>query len=59
MVSTTSILKNISIRDKNLSRKLVDALENAKGKPGIDVQYKRKCIEVKGDKIKELFGESK
>lgn len=58
-MATKSILKNITIRDKHLSRNLVNALEHAHKKTSANVSYQRKCTEIKGDKIKSMFGEQK
>lgn len=55
-MATSSICKNISVKNRNQCRALVNALENASKKCAIDVQIGKKCREVKGEKIKELFG---
>lgn len=56
-MATKSIIKNIDIRDRKLCRTFVSALENAQGKKGKDVTLSRSFTEVRGEKIKELFGE--
>lgn len=55
-MATKSITKNITFKDKTLSKNLVVALENAKKKTSKDVVIKKQCEEVKGDKIKQMFG---
>lgn len=55
-MATKSILKNVSISEKQFARTFVQALEEAE-----DVKYKpakltRECKEITGDKIKEFFG---
>lgn len=58
-VATKSITKNVDIRDKKLCRTFVDALENAEKKHAKEVSLSRSFKEVKGSKIKELFGDNK
>ncbi len=55
-MATKSILKNINIRNKNLCRNFVNALENAEGKKAKEVVLSRSCTEIKGEIIKEIFG---
>ena len=55
-MATKSILKDIDIREKHMGRKLVNALENAKGKQGKEVSFSKACSTIKKGKIKELFG---
>ncbi len=55
-MATKSILKNINIRNKSLCRNFLEALENAEGKKGKKVILSKPCIEIKGEKIKEIFG---
>ncbi len=57
-MATSSITQNIVIRDKKGSQKLISALENADKKSSQQVVLKQAHREIKGDKIKELFGES-
>jgi len=56
-MATKSIIKNVDIRDKKLCGSFVAALENAQNKRSKEVAMSRSVTEVKGDKIKELFGE--
>lgn len=56
-MATKSILKNIDIKQKNLGRSLVVALENASGKTSKDVKLSRTYKDIRGDKIKEIFGD--
>lgn len=58
-MATKSILKNITIREKHLSRTLISALENAQDKPCKNVEYSKRVVELKGNKIKDLFGVNK
>ncbi len=57
-MATKSILKDITIRDKQLAHSFVSALdqvEHSKYKP---IQITREHKELTGDKIKEFFGKS-
>ncbi len=54
-MATKSILKDIDIREKHMGRKLVNALENAKGKHSKVVEFSRACSTIKKGQIKELF----
>lgn len=57
-MATKSILKNVVIRDKNVCRSLVSALENAQNKRSKDVRLKKKCTDLKNpDEIRTIFGE--
>tara|TARA_Y100001933_G_C18957377_1_gene546582 strand:+ start:874 stop:1044 length:171 start_codon:yes stop_codon:yes gene_type:complete len=56
-MATKSILKDIDIREKNLGRSLVHALENAEHATGKVVKYSRSFKEIKKDQIKKLFGD--
>lgn len=56
-MATKSILKNIDIKDRKMGRAIVSALENSKNKKSKDVVLSRTCEEVKGEKIKLLFGD--
>jgi len=58
-MATKSIMKNVDIRDKRLCRAFISALENAHGKKSKEVSLSRTFKEISGDKIKELFGESR
>lgn len=58
-MATKSIIKSIDIRDKKLCQTFVSALENAKEKKSKEVSLSRTFTEIKGEKIKELFGENK
>ena len=55
-MATKSIYKDVSIHDKALGRGLLSALESAQSKNSKVVIAKKKTREIKGDKIKELFG---
>ena len=58
-MATKSITKNIDIRDKELCKTFISALENAEKKRSKEVSLSRSFIELKGEKIKELFGDGK
>ncbi len=53
---TKSILKNIDIKDRKMGRALLFALEKSEGKKSKEVELSRVCREVKGEKIKDIFG---
>lgn len=55
-MATKSILKNVDIKDKKLGKSLVIALENAAGKRAKDVQLSRTYEDVRGDKMRRIFG---
>lgn len=54
-MATKSILKNININQKKLSRNFVIALETAQDVQSKDVKLSRSCKDVKKDEIKDLF----
>ena len=54
-MATKSILKNININQKKLSRNFVIALETAQDAQSKDVKLSRSCKDVKKDEIKDLF----
>ena len=56
-MATESIFKDVEIKTKESCQKFVKALENAEMEQGkkVDVSYE----EVKGKKIKEMFGADK
>lgn len=56
-MATSSIARNVIVKEKNAGRKIVLALENASKKSSKDVQLSRKCRQLSPDKIKEIFGE--
>ena len=55
-MATKSILKNVDVKDKNLAKSLVSALENASKKKSKDVSLSRTYSDVRGEKIKDIFG---
>lgn len=55
-MATKSILKNIDIKERRMGRSIILALENAEGKKAKEVKLSRACKEVKGSKIKDIFG---
>lgn len=54
-MATKSILKNVDIKDKNLGKSLVLALENASGKKSKDVQLSRTYEDVRGEKLRSIL----
>lgn len=57
-MATQSIYKNVVIKNAQLSRNLVAALENAQKKASKDVEISKPYHELKKGQIKELFGDS-
>jgi len=55
-MATKSIFKNIVIKNKTLSKKLVLALENAKEKGSKHVVLSKSYHEVKKCQIKDILG---
>ena len=55
-MATVSILKNVDIRDKEQAKKLVYALEHAKGKKSKKVVLSKTVKEIDRDMIKSIFG---
>lgn len=58
-MATKSITKNIDIKDKKLCKRFVAALEHAEKKQSKEVSLSRSFTELKGEKIKELFGDNR
>lgn len=56
-MATKSILKNIDIKERRMGRSIILALENAEGKKEKEVKLSRSCKEIKGSKIKDIFGD--
>lgn len=54
-MATKSIYNNVSIKDKNLCRNLVLALENASRKKSKEVVMSKMVKEVSKEMIKDLF----
>jgi len=57
-MATSSILKNIEIKDRNAAKRLVGALEHAQNRKGIDVQLQKPCKEIKGADVVKFFSEN-
>jgi hypothetical protein len=55
-MATKSILKNIDIKDRKMGRALIFALEKSEAKKDKEVELTRICREIKGEKIKDIFG---
>ena len=58
-MATHSILNNVTIKDKHLSRTLVYALENAERKKGKTIVMHKTCETLDKDQIKQMFGADK
>ena len=56
IMATKSITKEIHVKDRQMGRSLVLALENAERKKGDDVVFKKSVKIVRKDEIKKLFG---
>jgi len=54
-MATKSIFKDVRIKNKELAKKFVCALENAEKVPQRDVLMSKKCSEASTESIKELF----
>ena len=55
-MATKSILKNVTIKDANAARRLVNALEHAEGKRSKRVALSRTVSSAKKEEIRALFG---
>ena len=56
-MATSSILKNIVIRDNKSAKNFIRTLERASKKAGKDVVVSKRHNDVKGNDIKEMFRE--
>lgn len=56
IMATKSIYKSVSIKSRPLGNGLVSALENAKNKKAKPVVISKKVVDIKKDKIREIFG---
>lgn len=56
IMATKSIYKSVSIKNRSLGNGLVSALENAKNKKAKQVLISKKVVDIKKDKIREIFG---
>ncbi len=56
-MATKSIYKNVVIKDAQLKKNLVLALENAQNKTSKPVQMSKPCRNIKKEQVKEFFGE--
>lgn len=54
-MATKSILKNVDIKDKNLGKSLVVALENAAGKHTKEITLSKAYEDVRGDKLRSIL----
>ncbi len=55
IMATNSFLKVIHVRDRAFAKKLIDALEHAKGKKSIEVKFSKPVKEIPKEEIKALF----
>ena len=55
-MATKSIYKSVSIKSRALGNGLGSALENAKNKKAKPVVISKKVVDIKKDKIREIFG---
>ncbi len=56
-MATKSIIKDVVIRDVNLVKKLIVALEQAENKGRISVAYSKPVNDIDRDQVKILFSE--
>ncbi len=56
-MATKSIFKNVVIKDKQLTKNLIAALENAQNKGSKTVKLSKSYHIIKKDQIKDLWGE--
>ncbi len=54
-MATKSILKNVTIREKNFGRNFVSALNKAANVSCQNVELSKKCTELKSDDISRIF----
>ncbi len=54
-MATNSFLKNINIKGRSQTQKLVSALERSESNRGKEVTMNRSVVEIKGDAIKDFF----
>ena len=57
-MATKSIYKNVSLKNKTLTRGLILALENAMNKQEKEVQISKSVKEIKGNDLKKIFGDN-
>lgn len=58
-MATSSIYHSVTIRDKNLCKALITALENSKSTTNKTVIMSKKVQEIRGEDILKLFGDNK
>lgn len=56
-MATKSIYNNVNVKDKNLCKSLILALENAQGKVSKPIVMTKKVRSIEKEKIKGLFSE--
>lgn len=54
-MATKSILKNVNIKNKQLGRNFVNALEKARNEEDKEIKVDKKFKNVKQSEIKDLF----
>lgn len=57
-MATSSIMRNVRIKDQKLVKNLVKALENAKETSVNKVELRRPYYEMNAEDIKKVFGEN-
>ena len=55
-MSTKSVSKNITLKDKKLCQNFVSALESAEGKSSAKVNISKRVSDVKKEDLKSFFG---
>lgn len=58
-MATSSIVKDVRIKNKKLANKFISALENTYENQRPSVELQRPYVEVKTEDIKKMFGENK
>lgn len=54
-MATKSMLKTITIKNRNMGKSLADALEKSIEIKEPRIEYKRKCTEIKKGSVKKFF----
>lgn len=55
-MATKSILKNVDVKDRKMGKSLVVALEQAEKKHAKNVVISRTYSDIRGSRIKDIFG---
>ncbi len=54
-MATKSILKSVNIKDQQLGKNLVHALEQASNKSAKDVRLQKSCSQMSAEEIRKTF----